>query len=178
MGTMMYQITSLTIVYSIAYSGADHRKHQSSASLAFVQGIHRWPVNSLHKGPVMRKMFPFDDIIMSCEYHRRNQLTQTLHLHFRFLMISFIEFRASFMFEIIFRENTITLLNQNQNMGLLWLNKKTCCLIYRWSLISIRGAEFTDTFLMAFPCYESISDSIMKLLQSMLTQIYVTTCCY
>ena len=61
---MASQITSLTIVYSTVHSGADHRKHQSSASLAFVQGIHRWPVNSLHKGPVTRKMFPFDDVIM------------------------------------------------------------------------------------------------------------------
>ena len=45
-------------------SAADQRKHQSSASLGFVRGIHRWPVNSLHKGPVTRKMFPFDDVIM------------------------------------------------------------------------------------------------------------------
>ena len=65
MGTMMSQITSLTIVYSTIYSGADQRKHQSSASLAFVQGIHRWPVNSLLKWPVMGKIFPFDDVIMS-----------------------------------------------------------------------------------------------------------------
>ena len=57
------QITSLTIVYSTVYSGANQRKHQSSVSLAIVRGIHRWPVNSLHKGPVMWKMFPFDDII-------------------------------------------------------------------------------------------------------------------
>ena len=46
------------------YSGADQRKHQSSASLAFVQGIHRGPVNSPHKGPVTRKMLPFDDVII------------------------------------------------------------------------------------------------------------------
>ena len=58
------QVTSLTIVYSIVYSGADKRKHQSSASLAFVRGIHRWPVNSPHTWPVTRKMFPFDDVIM------------------------------------------------------------------------------------------------------------------
>ena len=58
------QITSLTIVYSAVYSGADQRKHQSSASLAFVRGIHRRPVNSPRKGPVTRKMFPFDDVIM------------------------------------------------------------------------------------------------------------------
>ena len=51
MGTMASQITSLTIVYSTVYSGADIRKHQSSASLAFVWGIHRSPVNSPHKWP-------------------------------------------------------------------------------------------------------------------------------
>ena len=44
--------------------GADERKLPSSASLAFFRGIHQWPVNSLHKGPVTRKMFPFDDVIM------------------------------------------------------------------------------------------------------------------
>ena len=49
MGTMAYQITSLNIVYSTVYSGVDQRKHQSSASLAFVWGIHRGPVNSPHK---------------------------------------------------------------------------------------------------------------------------------
>ena len=64
MGAIASQITSLTIAYSIVFLGADQRKHQSSASLAFVWGIHRWPVNSPHKGPVMRKMFPFDDVIM------------------------------------------------------------------------------------------------------------------
>ena len=53
---MASQITSLTIVYSTVYSRADQRKHQSSASLAFLRG--------LHKGPVTRKMFPFDDVIM------------------------------------------------------------------------------------------------------------------
>ena len=58
------EITSLTIVYSILYSGADQRKPQNSASLAIVRGIHRRPVNSPHKWPVTRKIFPFDDVIM------------------------------------------------------------------------------------------------------------------
>ena len=65
MGAMASQTTSLTIVYSIVYSGADQRKHQSSASLACVRGNHRGPVNSPHKWPVTRKMFPFDDVIMT-----------------------------------------------------------------------------------------------------------------
>ena len=64
MGTMASQITSLTIVYSTVYCGADQRKHKSSASLAFVMGIHRWPVNTPYKGQVTRKMFPFDDVII------------------------------------------------------------------------------------------------------------------
>ena len=41
MGTMASQITSLTIVYATIYSGAEQRKHQSSASLSFVGEIHR-----------------------------------------------------------------------------------------------------------------------------------------
>ena len=64
MGTMASQITSLPIAYSTAYSGADQRKHQSSALLAFVRGIHRWSVDSSHKGPVTWKKFPFDDAII------------------------------------------------------------------------------------------------------------------
>ena len=60
MGAIASQITSLTVVHSTVYSDADQRKHQSSASLAFVWG----PVNSPRKWPVKRKMFPFDDVIM------------------------------------------------------------------------------------------------------------------
>ena len=69
MSAMASQITSVLIVYLPACSGADQRKHQSSASLAFVRGIHRWPVNSPHKGSVTRKLFPFDDVIMHIWAH-------------------------------------------------------------------------------------------------------------
>ena len=68
MSKLASQITSLTIVYSTVYSGPDQTKHQSSASLAFVRGIHRGPVNSPHKWPVTRKMFPFDDVIMGADH--------------------------------------------------------------------------------------------------------------
>ena len=64
MGAIASQITSITIVQWTVYSDADERKHQSSVSLAFVWGIHRGPVNSPHKWPVTRKMFPFHDVIM------------------------------------------------------------------------------------------------------------------
>ena len=73
-GAMASQITSLTIVYSIVYSGTDQRKHQSSASLAFVRGIHRGPVNSPHKGPDTRKMFPFDDVITKRQSARESNM--------------------------------------------------------------------------------------------------------
>ena len=63
MGAMGSQITSLTIFYWTVYSRGYKRKHQSSASLAFVRGIHWWHVNSPHKRPATRKMFPFDDVI-------------------------------------------------------------------------------------------------------------------
>ena len=65
MSAIASQITRFTIVYSSVYSAATQRKHQSFAQLAFVRGIHRWPVNSPHKGPVSRNMFPFDGVIMN-----------------------------------------------------------------------------------------------------------------
>ena len=57
MTTMASQITSLTVVYSTVYSDADQRKHQSSASLAFVWGIHqdRWIPRT--KGQLRGKCF-------------------------------------------------------------------------------------------------------------------------
>ena len=54
MGAIASQITSLAVVYSTDYSDADQRQHQSSASMAFVWGIHRGPVNSPHEWPVTR----------------------------------------------------------------------------------------------------------------------------
>ena len=87
MSAMASQITSLSIAYSIVYSCADQRKHQSFASLAFVWGIHRWQVNSPHKRPVTRKMFPFDDVIMLV-------LDYTLMFYFHFAYSQFILFHC------------------------------------------------------------------------------------
>ena len=64
MSAMASQNTSVSLVYSAVCSDADKRKHQSSVSLAFVWGIHRWSVHSPHKMPVTRKRFPFDGVIM------------------------------------------------------------------------------------------------------------------
>ena len=59
MSAMASFIASPMSDYSIVSSSADQRKHQNSTSLAFLRGIHRWPVNSPDKWPVTRKMFPF-----------------------------------------------------------------------------------------------------------------------
>ena len=68
MSATVSQITDVSIVYSTVCLVTDQRKHQSSASLAFVRGIRRCPVNFPHKGPVTRKMFPFEPlpVILNC----------------------------------------------------------------------------------------------------------------
>ena len=79
MSAMASQITGVSSVCSTIGSGADQRVNQSSASLAFVGGINRWPVNSPHKRPVTRKMFPFYGVIMSLNPNVRCKLSQKFH---------------------------------------------------------------------------------------------------
>ena len=86
MRAMASQITGVSIVCSNLSSGAGQRKHQSSASLAFVRGICRWPV----KGPVTRKMFPFDDVIMHISF-RNNRYRQTILANTRRFNCNFLD---------------------------------------------------------------------------------------
>ena len=65
MSAIASQITGVSIVYSTVCSGLDQRKHQSSASLAFVRGFHQWPVNSLQKGQQRETCFHF--MTSSCD---------------------------------------------------------------------------------------------------------------
>ena len=61
MRVLASQISGVSIVYwTVGRSTKTSKPHVT----AFVRGIHRWPVNSRHKWPVTRKMFPFDDVIM------------------------------------------------------------------------------------------------------------------
>ena len=69
MGVIASQITSLTIVFSTVYSDADQRNHQSSASLAFVRGIHRGPVNSSHKWQLRLRKFHLMTSSCMCIWH-------------------------------------------------------------------------------------------------------------
>ena len=82
MSAVASQFTGVSMVCSAICSGADQRKHQSSASLAFVRGIHQWPMNSPHEGPVTRKMFPFDNVIMQA-VPRRNYCEFKAHYYFQ-----------------------------------------------------------------------------------------------
>ena len=65
MGMMASQITSLTIVYSTVIQAQIKENIKAQRHWPFLWGIHRSPVNSLHKWPVTRTMFPFDDVIMT-----------------------------------------------------------------------------------------------------------------
>ena len=108
MGTMASQITSLTIVYSAVYSGADQTKHQRSMSLAFERGIHRGPVNSPHKWPVTRKIFPFDDVIMiDLDYNmlqnRRRTIIWTCTGLVCWCIFVLLRFRCSLIIRMFYR---------------------------------------------------------------------------
>ena len=63
MSAMTSQITRVSIIFSTVCSGTDQRKYQSYKPLAFVREIHRWREFYPKRGPVTRKMFPFDDVI-------------------------------------------------------------------------------------------------------------------
>ena len=60
---MASQITDVSCVCSTVCSGVEHRKDDSSVSLVLVRGIHCWPADFPHKGPVTRNMFSFDNVI-------------------------------------------------------------------------------------------------------------------
>ena len=108
MSAMASQITGVVIVYSTPCSGAHQRKHQSSASLAFVREIHWWPVKSPYKGPVTRKMFPFDDAIMSyyIQYIPRN-------MHTVFALLRFVVVIHWLIFPISIRLTSLALWQSN-----------------------------------------------------------------
>ena len=87
MGATASQITSLPIVYSTVYSDADQRKHQSSASLAFVRGIHRGPVNSPAQMASNAEMLPFDDVIKWEHYVVDNRITHNEPVMWSFVVL-------------------------------------------------------------------------------------------
>ena len=99
MSAMASQITGIATVCSTVCSGADQRKHQSSASLAFVRGNPPVTSGFPHIGPVTWKMLPSDDIILNhseglCN-NRQNVLTilfcHKIYLQWIFLLVLFTD---------------------------------------------------------------------------------------
>ena len=132
MNLMASQITSLTIVYSTVYSGANQRKHQSSASLAFVRGIHRGPVNSPHKWPVTRKMFPFDDVIMNTNHN--DQISEHVFFKSTYFQIYFLKWkslqfglnftwRKCFLIDLIDNKSALDQTMAWQRQAIIWTNQ-------------------------------------------------------
>ena len=120
MSAMASEIASLTIVYSTVYSGSDQRKHQSFASLAFVRKIHRWPVNSPHKGPVTQKMFPCDDVIMQNNHSKTNHNKNLVHIQC----------------DILYRDHSVYWFNQWETTLKFNVVSHWLCPYTEWSLSS------------------------------------------
>ena len=166
MGTVAFQITSLTIVYSTVWSDADERKHQSSVLQAFVRGIHRWPVNSPHRWPVTRKMLPFDDVIMTlitaiyfvtvC-HHERAIAIPEIHPNIQYSSCSINPFLHMFFspwsryFEIFIGDALIPLCsgqirnNRTTKIWMLWTKKRLWRLSYNKERCGIGLGEYIFT---------------------------------
>ena len=91
---MESQITVISIVCSIACSGRDQRKHQSSALLTFVKGIYRWPVDSPHTGPVTRKIFPINDAVIICTQWMAMGASNSNYEYHKYQFVSVIGFNV------------------------------------------------------------------------------------
>ena len=117
LSAMASQITSSTIVCSSGYSSADQRKHQSSAALAFVQRIQWRPVNSPHKGPATRKIFPFDDVIIAFIHLVPSQIAVLYEILFK--LSHFIDVIMTFVW------NHVGWKNPNTSVKLLASKYKT-----------------------------------------------------
>ena len=139
-------ITSLTNVYLTIYSDVDQRKHQSSASLDFVRGIHRGPVNSPHKWPVTRKMFPFDDVIM---------LTSHRPIFFR-ASIYQADGRLSVRSHEVSKSRDSGLNFSSSGFGMWQAHRQRCC----WDTCQI--SERYDHYSIRSFCFETSRDLAVR----------------
>ena len=146
MDAMTSQITSPTVVYSPAYSGTDQRKYKSPASLAFVRGIHRWPVNSLHKWPVTRKMFPFDDVIMRRQdAYVRSHFNAIVKMNYTLLSCQLLSLKISYGFSTQASDWTLGVLANDSNVKQLGFYHGVFFMTFRLhdTVRSLRNPETT-----------------------------------
>ena len=125
MSAMASQITSNTVVFSTIYSGRYQRKRQGSAPLTFVRGIHRWPANSPHNGPVTQKCL---HLMMSSRTARwgatfsswrTTTLTKIIYMYIYIYKRSFI----CKYFVTLISCRTITIYLTYHNRRHLWFNE-------------------------------------------------------
>ena len=143
------QITTLRLFTQPFIPGADQKKHQSSASLAFVRGIHRWPVNSPLKGPVTRKMFPFDDVIMrNCHNPNRTKHNKALYM---FDLIIWI-FRVKISFLCPIRFQMIRFAHYSYATRALWRHKsrRLYCL---FNMLSRNSVDWNFKHVLEFSSF-------------------------
>ena len=147
MSAMASHITSLTIVYSTVYSGADQRKHPSSASLAIVRGIHRWPVNSPHKGPVTRTMFPFDEVIMTngakCHMSFLDIWVMTSNIYVPWTSVSDIVLPNSNDTTIVHKARFNDIITISHHITTEFMERSCIVCVYYWQML------YTGPFLIA-----------------------------
>ena len=122
MTTIASQITSLTVVYSTVYSDANQRKHQSSASLAFVWGIHRDRWNPRTKGQLRGKCFHL--MTSSCKFklwnsHLCPKITLVKRHHFPHSGKNNLDGKKSWIFGSI-PHNTCNVIMQNHGDIINW----------------------------------------------------------
>ena len=172
-------VNFLTSVYSTVYSGADQRKYQSSASLAFVRGIHRWPVNSPHKGPVTRKMFPFDNVIMKSGI---KQWTMYVITNPRPFPLSLCIKRASgvnftmsakpsvLSFALFWNTFTLEYLNVKSNNFEMLMQRKCPGQTYHSNIPQIRKLDLVIND-PKFICYKRLEESLGRVVMEVLFQM-------
>ena len=68
MSALASQITSLTIVYSTVYAGTFGKKTSKLRATGLYEGNSPVTGDFPAQKPVTRKMFPFDNVIMSFRY--------------------------------------------------------------------------------------------------------------
>ena len=154
MGAMASRITGASMVCSTVWSAADQRKHLSSAWLADVRGIKRWPANSphnTHKWPVTRKMFPSDDVIMKHDKANRTKtrmdcinmqhVTTTMH-NVRVLSL-FVAGCYTLILPII--ENPIT--GISTIMAIMWVPSKVYTIFWLMRRLGMFTWIFTHRWL-------------------------------
>ena len=165
MSVMTSQITTVSIVCSTVFSGADQRKYQSSTSLAFVMGIHRWPVDSPHKGPVTRKMFPFDDISMKVKEIRSETVLVLLRKNSccKIFLVS-----VCLRHELVFHrfQHWSLLYGTLWGLVILYIIYRTC-----WSLLQVMACYLFSAHHYLNQCWLIFNTSISLISQCFLTDI-------